>query len=246
MATPHSETSDATGAAPGAFRRNMKTLAIVAATFWGLAVVFAILPTKDPVPTPDRIVVVAAEIDPSPRRIPIKDDAKTVIAAFERKCMDCHRSLVSNDAPRNDVNHYHETVHMDHGLNGRCINCHDQNDRNVLRLRDGGTVGFSQSTTVCSNCHGPAYRQWQRGVHGKTLGYWDSKKGEQRRLECVECHDPHTPHYNPMAPLPGPNTLRMGDQDPEGPGHGHGDTSSPLIRAKSHDAHGATEGHDKE
>ncbi len=246
MATPNSESSEANRMIPGTFRRNMKALGVVAATFWGLAVVFAILPTKNPVPVPERRVVATADIDISPRRVPIKDDAKTVIAAFERKCMDCHKTLVNNDAPRNDVNKYHETVHMDHGLNGRCINCHDQENRNVLRLRDGGTVGFSQSTTVCSNCHGPGYRQWQRGVHGKTLGYWDAHQGEKRRLECVECHDPHSPHYNPMAPLPAPNTLRMGKQNPDGHGHDPKHAVSPLIRAQHHDDHGAEEGHAKE
>ena len=36
---------------------------------------------------------------------------------------------------------------------------------------------------------------------------------EQRRLKCTECHDPHSPAYPRMQPLPGPNTLRMGPQD---------------------------------
>jgi hypothetical protein len=246
MATPQTESSDASGPVPGVFPRNMKSLAIVAATFWGLAVVFAILPTQNPIPAPAREVVAAAEIDPSPRRVPIGDDARTVIAVFERKCMDCHKTLVTSNPPRNDPNHYHETVRMDHGLNGRCVNCHDPKDRNVLVLRDGRNLAFGQSTILCGNCHGPAYRQWQRGVHGKTLGYWDTHLGEKRRLECVECHDPHSPHYNPMAPLPGPNTLRMGVQNPEGHGHDPRHTISPLIRARHDLGHDAGNEHSKE
>jgi hypothetical protein len=223
-------------------RRNMGMLIVAAVTFWGLALVFAVLPTKDPIPVPERVMVSAEEIDPSPRFVPMGDDAVTVISVFERKCTDCHDSLVGSSTTRRDVNHYHDTVDMNHGLNGRCVNCHDQEDRNKLVLRDGETVGFSQSTTLCSNCHGPAYRQWQRGVHGKTLGFWNADLGESRKLKCVECHNPHSPHYNPMAPLPPPNTLRMGVQDPDGGAHATGDELSPLMRAQHRDAHGDTPG----
>lgn len=238
MATSETPSPSAKGSDSRASRRNMGMLAVAAVTFWGLAVVFAVLPTRDPIPVPERVKVSAEEIDPSPRFVPMKDDAVTVISVFERKCTDCHDSLVSSTTTRRDVNHYHDTVDMNHGLNGRCVNCHDQGDRNKLVLRDGGTVGFSQSTTVCSNCHGPAYRQWQRGVHGKTLDFWNADLGEPRKLECVECHNPHSPHYNPMAPLPAPNTLRMGVQDPDGGAHATGDDVSPLIRAQHRDAHG--------
>ena len=216
---------------------DMRILALAAVSFWGLAVVFALLPTRDPIPVPERVRVSAAEIDPSPRFVPMGDDAVTIISVFPRKCTDCHGSLVGNTTTRRDVNHYHDTVHMSHGLNGRCVNCHDQENRNRLVLRNGETIGFSQSTTLCSNCHGPAYRQWQRGVHGKTLGYWDAGLGEPRKLKCVECHNPHSPHYNPMAPLPAPNTLRMGYQDPTGGAHAVGDERSPLMRAQYHDEH---------
>lgn len=215
----------------------MQVLAVVAVTFWGLAVVFAFLPTNDPIPVSNRIIVPLDDINPAPRFTPMGDDAITVISVFERKCMECHKSLVDSNTLRSDINHYHETVNMDHGLNGRCVNCHDQKDRNKLVLRNGKTIGFSQSTTLCSNCHGPAYRQWQRGVHGKTLGYWDANQGEPRRLECVECHNPHSPHYDPMAPLPGPNTLRMGEQNPAGIGHDSSE-SSPLMRAIGSETHG--------
>jgi hypothetical protein len=205
-------------------------LAVIAVLLWGVAVALALLPGGNPVPVVEAVEVAAEDIDSSPRNVPMKDDAVAVIAVYPRKCMDCHDGLVDNVNPRLDVNQYHETVVMNHGLNGRCVNCHHQEDRNSLVMRNGEKLGFGQSVKLCSNCHGPSYRQWQRGVHGKTLGYWDETKGEKRKLTCVECHDPHSPHYNPMKPLPGPNTLRMGEQDPQG--HGHGDVShlSPLMR----------------
>lgn len=212
-----------------------RMLVVIGVVFWGLAGVFAWLPGGSPVPVAEAVRVSADQIDPTPRFVPMKDDAVAVIAVYPRKCMDCHGSLVDNTMPRLDVNHYHETVVMDHGLNGRCVNCHHQQDRNSLVMRDGGKVGFGQSAKLCSNCHGPAYRQWQRGVHGKTLGFWDGTRGEKRRLTCVECHDPHSPHYAKMAPLPGPNTLRMGEHDPDrhvGAGH-----LSPLMRRALGEGH---------
>ena len=40
-----------------------------------------------------------------------------------------------------------------------------------------------------------------------------------------------------MAPLPGPNTLRMGEQNPAGIGHDSSE-SSPLMRAIGSETHG--------
>ena len=70
-------------------------------------------------------------------------------------------------------------------------------------------------------------------MHGKTLGFWNADLGEPKRLECVECHNPHTPHYDPMKPLPAPNTLRMGDQSRSG-AHDPHHVQSPLVRPQSH------------
>lgn len=214
-------------------------LAVIAVLLWGVAVALALLPGGNPVPVNPSVRVTAEQIDPVPRFVPMEDDAVAVISVFPRKCMDCHDTLVNNEKPRLDVNNYHDTVVMDHGLNGRCVNCHHQEDRNSLVTRNGEKLGFGESTKLCSNCHGPSYRQWQRGVHGKTLGFWDESRGEKRRLTCVECHDPHSPHYEPMEPLPGPNTLRMGEQDPAG--HGHGDAShlSPLMQRAAGGGHEA-------
>lgn len=210
-----------------------RMLALIAVVLWVVAGALVMLPGGNPVPIKAAVVISAEQIDPEPRYEPMKDDAVAVIAVYPRKCMECHDGLVDNTNPRLDVNHYHETVVMDHGLNGRCVNCHHQQDRNSLVMRDGEKLGFGQSAKLCSNCHGPSYRQWQRGVHGKTLGFWDKERGEARKLTCVQCHDPHSPHYAPMAPLPGPNTLRMGEQDSHGPDHGDATHLSPLMRGRN-------------
>jgi len=172
----------------------------------------------------------AAEINPkdistAPRFTAMGDDAVTMIEGFNRNCMDCHELIDSK--PRSSDLLQHEDIHMAHGLNARCVNCHDPKNRDKLILRDGTSVGFSQSVMLCAQCHGTTYRLWQRGVHGKTLGHWDKSKGTSKKLLCVECHDPHSPRYAPITPLPAPNTLRMGH--PHSPSH-HDDEadSSPL------------------
>ena len=80
-------------------------------------------------------------------------------------------------------------------------------------------MDFAQVADTCGQCHGPTLRQWERGVHGKTMGYWNADMGTPQRLTCTQCHDPHSPSYEPITPLPGPNTHRMGDQ--------HQDNASP-------------------
>ena len=174
-----------------------------------LACVFAWLPQGSGIPLAKPVSVSAADISTAPRFSLMKDDAKTEIEGFQRNCMDCHDMIDSSPARSTDLMQ-HEDIHLDHGANSRCVNCHAEKNRDKLTLRDGSLVGFSQSTQLCAQCHGTTYRRWQRGAHGKTMGYWDVKKGVQKRLQCANCHDPHSPHYNPMKPLPAPNTLRMG------------------------------------
>ncbi|MCP4453999.1 MAG: hypothetical protein GY809_21270 [Planctomycetes bacterium] len=96
-------------------------------------------------------------------------------------------------------------------MNVYCSNCHDMDDRNLLVVDGGQTIPYDQVDRLCAKCHGPTFRDWQKGMHGKTMDFWARDMGTPRRLGCTECHDPHTPAFAPMAPLPGPHTLRMGD-----------------------------------
>jgi len=114
-----------------------------------------------------------------------------------------------------------------HGDNDSCLNCHAKDDREKLALRNGGLVGFDHVEQLCAQCHGPIYNDWERGTHGKTIGYWDLTSGESIKLSCTQCHDPHQPTYQGMKPLPGPNTLRMGDKHG---GHDQIDENNPLQR----------------
>jgi len=185
---------------------------------WSLAIGFAIVaaalfasPRLAPVPLEPAAVIDRAALVPGPRRVAMSDPPHLMVEGMPENCNACHqifRSSHPGGAPLN----YHQEVRLNHGLNNRCGNCHDADNRERLTLRDGATVLFSETPQLCSQCHGTVYRDWQRGTHGKTLGSWITGSREQLRLNCNQCHDPHAPKYPAYPPLPGPETLRMGDQ----------------------------------
>jgi predicted CXXCH cytochrome family protein len=107
---------------------------------------------------------------------------------------------------------------MAHGRNARnedCYNCHDRDQLNQLHTPDGQKLTFEQATLLCASCHGPTYRDWMAGAHGRTSGFWDQKAGATSRQECASCHDPHAPAFTGLIPMPGPHQLHP-LPDPQG------------------------------
>jgi formate-dependent nitrite reductase cytochrome c552 subunit len=98
--------------------------------------------------------------------------------------------------------------HGRHGRNNNCFNCHNENNLELLETRDGHKVTFSESQLLCGSCHGPTYRDWEAGAHGRTSGYWDRSKGPIERKICVNCHNPHSPRFPGRKPAPPPHPLR--------------------------------------
>ena len=98
--------------------------------------------------------------------------------------------------------------HGTHNRNNNCFNCHNEVNLELLQTRDGRELKLIESTPLCGSCHGPTYRDWEAGVHGRTGGFWDSKSGVLTRQMCVSCHDPHSPKFPPQKPAPGPHGLR--------------------------------------
>lgn len=125
---------------------------------------------------------------------------------LKQLCYECHGDPTPEDC---QVCHaeIRERAHADivlrHAEEQRgCLDCHDADDRDVLRLASGAALPFAESYLLCGQCHGTQLRDWRDGLHGKRTGMWD---GEATSLLCVHCHrDPHQPGFPEMTPLPPP------------------------------------------
>jgi predicted CXXCH cytochrome family protein len=152
------------------------------------------------------------------RRIILPKEHGDLIISM-RNCSECHApdkpvkleyaddgAVIVPEAHRN-------LTAMAHGRNFRnenCFNCHDQNQLDRLHTADGTNLKFDEATLLCASCHGPTYRDWEAGIHGRTSGYWDRKAGPFVRQECTSCHDPHAPAFTGLIPMPAPH-LRARD-----------------------------------
>jgi hypothetical protein len=123
-------------------------------------------------------------------------------------CSDCHADMDVN-YERREMEDFHEEIVIRHGPKERwCFDCHNPEDRDTLRLVDGRSVGFDESFLLCGQCHGTIFRDWREGIHGRRRGYWN---GAKSYLLCPSCHNPHSPRFAPIEPLPppiGPQFLR--------------------------------------
>ena len=71
-----------------------------------------------------------------------------------------------------------------------CLDCHNAENRSTLVSNFGEEISFNQPQKLCGKCHGPIYRDWRDGIHGKRIGMWN-KGGKKRWWVCTECHNPH-------------------------------------------------------
>jgi len=182
---------------------------LISPFFLILAGYFFVANRAVPIPMAQAVQLDAQALSIEPVRQVLGDPPMAVINNFERDCLDCHQIFETGQINVTQPNH-HENIHMNHGLNVLCMNCHDQEDRNRLVLDGGKTIPYGAVVSLCAQCHGPTYRDWQKGMHGKVMGYWDNTAGDPQKLGCTACHDPHAPAFDKYVPLPGPNTLRMG------------------------------------
>jgi len=118
-------------------------------------------------------------------------------------CSDCHANFPPNPV-RRTLTEWHEEISamFNHDSENRwCLDCHDLNNRDYLRLASGKLLDFKESYKLCGQCHGEKYRDWKVGVHGKRTGYWN---GQKEYLLCVNCHNPHSPKFRELKPEPPP------------------------------------------
>ncbi len=120
-------------------------------------------------------------------------------------CSECHDpELYETDPERRELEMAHDDIVLQHDEEHRwCLDCHDPDDRDVLRLASGEQVPFEQSYRLCGQCHGDKYRDWKAGVHGRREGSWQDSS-QQDYLLCVHCHNSHSPRFEPIEPLPMP------------------------------------------
>jgi len=192
-----------------------QVLAALVLLFLGLGAAFVFelwgkVPPRTPWPLVD-----AKLLDPKPSR---QSYADLVAAKEDLSDFDCYACHEKNKPPviRFDANQKiiipkeHADIRMAHGSHDRnnlCYNCHNEANLVTLQARDGRELKFDNSPALCGSCHGPTFRDWEEGVHGRTSGHWDAKSGPAKRLACVNCHDPHAPRIPGREPAPGPHSL---------------------------------------
>jgi hypothetical protein len=197
-------------------RRINCLLAVLAIGFAVLAVLFGV-DLWGRVPSPRTLPLVDAKfLESTPWR---RSYADLVAAKEDMSDFDCYACLekAKPQPIKFDANHRiiipkeHANIEMGHGSHDRnnlCYNCHNEANLVTLQVRDGRELKFDHSPPLCGSCHGPTYRDWEAGAHGRTSGHWDSARGSAQRLACVNCHDPHSPGIPTREPAPGPHPLR--------------------------------------
>lgn len=117
-------------------------------------------------------------------------------------CTACHDGkTVKLNTQRRELVDMHGDIELKHGPGRWCLDCHDASDRDHLHLVSGERIDFTASYLLCGQCHGDKLRDWRVGVHGKRTGSWN---GEKHYLLCVNCHNPHSPHFKALQPMPAP------------------------------------------
>jgi len=170
--------------------------------FAGLAVAFAAdvfePAAKESLSTPDASAFLAHQNVRDPLGLKLQK------AGFEYDCSSCHQHFERPDA-RQTLVAEHAHIELNHGANNRCLNCHNKSsDMQSYVNHDGSDISASTPEMLCAKCHGPKYRDWKVGVHGRPSGHWDPNLGGSVRTSCMSCHDPHSPAFKPIAPAPAP------------------------------------------
>jgi hypothetical protein len=170
-------------------------------------------------PKPEIPLVDKKFLDTTPWRRTYTDLVKAKEDLSDYDCYGCHEK--NNPPPiRYDANQKiiipkeHSDIVMGHGSHDRnnlCYNCHNEQNLATLQVRDGRELKFDNIPPLCGSCHGPTYRDWEAGAHGRTSGYWTGPPAKMKRQICVDCHNPHSPKIPPRKPAPGPHLLHPED-----------------------------------
>ncbi len=139
---------------------------------------------------------------------PVYGDAKSLKlrrTGFEYFCAECHTDF-EHEPTANKPQGEHANImeKFDHGSTIYCMSCHYTQDREKYVDNIGQPMDTDKSELLCARCHGPKFRDWKDGIHGRTNGFWSEEHGDREKLTCAQCHDPHTPKFPKMVPSPPP------------------------------------------
>jgi len=198
-----------------AVARTHSVLALLGASFLVLAIVFLSDPGGRPLHSAPVALVDSNFISTATARLSAADLVRSGGDISGLDCYACHEKnkppKLKLDAEGNViVPKEHDDIVMAHGRhhrNNNCFNCHDETNLELLQTRDGRHLKIVESPALCGSCHGPTYRDWEAGVHGRTSGYWQRNLGSIDRKVCTSCHNPHSPAFPSRAPAPGPHLL---------------------------------------
>jgi predicted CXXCH cytochrome family protein len=154
-------------------------------------------------------LVNAQSTTPTPTTAPVADVAggsfpvpKPPFTPGVFPCSACHDPTLAVNTQKRVLGKPHQDIQLKHDEEHRwCLDCHNAQNRDVLRSASGEPIPFSESYRLCGQCHGIQYRDWKVGVHGKRTGEWNGRK---EYYLCVNCHNPHSPKFKQITPLPPP------------------------------------------
>ena len=87
-------------------------------------------------------------------------------------CSDCHDpDMLPANPERRKLRIAHQDVELRHDEEHRwCLDCHDADDRDHLRLASGALVPFEESYRLCGQCHGDKLRDWRGRSWSRMVG----------------------------------------------------------------------------
>ena len=205
------------------------TLTTLAVVFLALMALFLSNYSARPVPLQSIPLVETNFLDTATVRQSYADLVRAKADLSDFDCYACHEKgkppTLRFDTNQNlIIPKEHSDIVMGHGSHGRnnnCFNCHNETNLTLLQTRDGREVTFMNSQLLCGSCHGPTYRDWEAGAHGRTSGYWNRSPEATDRKICANCHDPHSPHFPQRKPAPGPHLLHPVTTVSAGPESNH-------------------------
>ncbi len=142
-----------------------------------------------------------------------RKDARGVSSQVDRGKSYLGKFLRAPDPTPRILVRMHRDINLQHADWQWCLDCHNTDERNYLRLINGETIPFEKSYRLCGQCHGLIYRDWKLGLHGRRVGQWNGKK---LYLLCAHCHDPHHPKFRQLMSQDPPRPPSYGRWESEG------------------------------